>query len=303
MADGLALALRGVADLSALCCMVSVGQKLHGALIAVPCQLESRDHPLEMSAVVYKIADRLGTEGIYKTSLGKANRSSIRTARRIGLESSLEIFHEICDTSGLPSMTDFRVTDHCGAAARPAKAVDVPQIPAFLCRQTDLLVAAAQTGKPINVKKCQLLAHGDMKNVVNKLMQAFCRSVLVFKRCSSFGNSTLVFDMRALLEVAATGADDVRRNAIRPATQRAGHNVARPTAGRAGAGLHRGRRHPGRAHLEGTEPAAASLTAAAWSRSISLENLCPKSLRSTNSRRTWSRHHGFFQSRKTARDG
>jgi 2-dehydro-3-deoxyphosphooctonate aldolase (KDO 8-P synthase) len=140
---------------------------------------------------------------IYKTSFDKANRSSISTARGLGLSDSLAIFAEIRETSGLPVLTDVHLPDQCAEAAQ---AVDVLQIPAFLSRQTDLLIAAAQTGKPVNVKKGQFLAPWDMKNVVNKLVQSGCRDVLVCERGVSFGYNTLVSDMRALPELAATGA-------------------------------------------------------------------------------------------------
>lgn len=182
---------------------VRIGQELPIAFIAGPCQLESRAHALMMSDAIREIADRLGTHVIYKTSFDKANRSSISTARGLGLEGSLEIFQEIRETSGLPVITDVHLPEQCAEAAR---AVDVLQIPAFLSRQTDLLVAAAQTGKPVNVKKGQFLAPWDMKNVVNKLVQSGCRDVLVCERGVSFGYNTLVSDMRALPELAATGA-------------------------------------------------------------------------------------------------
>jgi 2-dehydro-3-deoxyphosphooctonate aldolase (KDO 8-P synthase) len=173
------------------------------AFIAGPCQLESRAHALEMSAAIREIADRVGAHMIYKTSFDKANRSSISTARGLGLSDSLAIFAEIRETSGLPVLTDVHLPDQCAEAAQ---AVDVLQIPAFLSRQTDLLIAAAQTGKPVNVKKGQFLAPWDMKNVVNKLVQSGCRDVLVCERGVSFGYNTLVSDMRALPELAATGA-------------------------------------------------------------------------------------------------
>ena len=146
---------------------------------------------------------RVGAHMIYKTSFDKANRSSISTARGLGLNDSLAIFAEIRETSGLPVLTDVHLPEQCAEAAQ---AVDVLQIPAFLSRQTDLLIAAAQTGKPVNVKKGQFLAPWDMKNVVNKLVQSGCRDVLVCERGVSFGYNTLVSDMRALPELAATGA-------------------------------------------------------------------------------------------------
>jgi len=203
MADCHTLSPNSIVEIPAPRGTVRIGQGLPVAFIAGPCQLESRAHALEMSAAIREIADRLGAHVIYKTSFDKANRSSINTARGLGLEDSLAIFAEIRETSGLPVLTDVHLPDQCAEAA---KAVDVLQIPAFLSRQTDLLVAAAQTGKPVNVKKGQFLAPWDMKNVVNKLVQSGCRDVLVCERGVSFGYNTLVSDMRALPELAATGA-------------------------------------------------------------------------------------------------
>jgi 2-dehydro-3-deoxyphosphooctonate aldolase (KDO 8-P synthase) len=203
MADGLDLTPNRIVEIPAPRGTVRIGQSLPVAFIAGPCQLESRAHALEMSAAIREIADRLGADMIYKTSFDKANRSSISTARGLGLNDSLAIFAEIRETSGLPVLTDVHLPDQCAEAAQ---AVDVLQIPAFLSRQTDLLIAAAQTGKPVNVKKGQFLAPWDMKNVVNKLVQSGCRDVLVCERGVSFGYNTLVSDMRALPELAATGA-------------------------------------------------------------------------------------------------
>jgi 2-dehydro-3-deoxyphosphooctonate aldolase (KDO 8-P synthase) len=203
MADGLDLTPNRIVEIPAPRGTVRIGQSLPVAFIAGPCQLESRAHALEMSARIREIADKLGAQVIYKTSFDKANRSSISTARGLGLEDSLAIFNEVRETSGLPVLTDVHLPDQCAEAAQ---AVDVLQIPAFLSRQTDLLIAAAQTGKPINVKKGQFLAPWDMKNVVNKLVQSGCRDVLVCERGVSFGYNTLVSDMRALPELAATGA-------------------------------------------------------------------------------------------------
>ena len=203
MADGLDLTPNRIVEIPAPRGTVRIGQSLPVSFIMGPCQLESRAHALEMSAAIREIADRLGAHVIYKTSFDKANRSSINTARGLGLGASLEIFNEIRETSGLPVITDVHLPEQC---AEVAQAVDVLQIPAFLCRQTDLLVAAAQTGKPINVKKGQFLAPWDMKNVVNQLVASGCRDVLVCERGVSFGYNTLVSDMRALPELAATGA-------------------------------------------------------------------------------------------------
>ena len=195
MADGQTLTPNRIVEIPAPRGTVRIGQELPVAFIMGPCQLESRAHALEMSSAIREIADRLGAHVIYKTSFDKANRSSINTARGLGLGASLDIFNEIRESSGLPVLTDVHLPEQC---AEVAQAVDVLQIPAFLCRQTDLLVAAAQTGKAINVKKGQFLAPWDMKNVVNKLVQSGCRDVLVCERGVSFGYNTLVSDMRAL---------------------------------------------------------------------------------------------------------
>ena len=203
MADGLDLTPNRIVEIPAPRGKVRIGQELPVAFIAGPCQLESRQHALDMSKALREIADKLGCHLIYKTSFDKANRSSINPARGLGLEGALDIFAEIRETSGLPVITDVHLPEQCVEAA---KAVDVLQIPAFLSRQTDLLVAAAQTGKPVNVKKGQFLAPWDMKNVVNKLVQSGCRDVLVCERGVSFGYNTLVSDMRAIPELAATGA-------------------------------------------------------------------------------------------------
>ncbi|MDT3686708.1 MAG: 3-deoxy-8-phosphooctulonate synthase [Pseudorhodoplanes sp.] len=179
------------------------GNDLPLALIAGPCQLESRAHALEMASALREIAARVGIGLVYKSSFDKANRTSAKGARGLGLEASLPIFSEIRSSLGLPVLTDVHEADQC---ARVAEAVDVLQIPAFLCRQTDLLVAAAQTGRTINVKKGQFLAPWDMKNVVEKIISAGNRNVLVTERGVSFGYNTLVSDMRALPELAKTGA-------------------------------------------------------------------------------------------------
>jgi 2-dehydro-3-deoxyphosphooctonate aldolase (KDO 8-P synthase) len=179
------------------------GNDLPLALIAGPCQLESRAHALEMASALKEIAGRVGIGLVYKTSYDKANRTSAKGARGIGLEASLPIFAEIRASLGLPVLTDVHDAAQC---ARVAQAVDILQIPAFLCRQTDLLVAAAQTGRAINVKKGQFLAPWDMKNVVEKITGAGNARVLVTERGVSFGYNTLVSDMRALPELARTGA-------------------------------------------------------------------------------------------------
>ncbi|NWG26378.1 MAG: 3-deoxy-8-phosphooctulonate synthase [Pseudorhodoplanes sp.] len=173
------------------------------ALIAGPCQMESRAHALEMASALKEMAARLKIGLVYKTSFDKANRTSASSARGIGLDAALPIFAEIQSSLGLPTLTDVHEAGQC---ARVAQAVDVLQIPAFLCRQTDLLVAAAQTGRVVNVKKGQFLAPWDMKNVVAKVTSAGNPNVLVTERGVSFGYNTLVSDMRALPELAKTGA-------------------------------------------------------------------------------------------------
>jgi 2-dehydro-3-deoxyphosphooctonate aldolase (KDO 8-P synthase) len=182
---------------------VRFGNALPLSVIAGPCQLESRAHALEMASALKEIAARLGIGLVYKTSFDKANRTSASAARGIGLEAALPIFAEIRSSLSLPVLTDVHDAAQC---ARTAEAVDVLQIPAFLCRQTDLLVAAAETGKAVNVKKGQFLAPWDMKNVVAKVTSAGNPNVLVTERGASFGYNTLVSDMRALPVLAATGA-------------------------------------------------------------------------------------------------
>ncbi|WP_417229620.1 3-deoxy-8-phosphooctulonate synthase [Brevundimonas sp.] len=165
------------------------------AFIAGPCQLESRQHALEMAHALKEIGERLNVGIIYKTSFDKANRTSASAARGLGLKDSLPIFAEIREVTGLPVLTDV----HSEAqAAEAARAVDVLQIPAFLCRQTDLLLAAAATGKVINIKKGQFLAPWDMKNVIAKVAGAGNPNVMACERGTSFGYNTLVSDMRAL---------------------------------------------------------------------------------------------------------
>jgi 2-dehydro-3-deoxyphosphooctonate aldolase (KDO 8-P synthase) len=164
-------------------------------LIAGPCALESRAHALEMSHALTEMAGKLGIGLIYKTSFDKANRTSLKSNRGLGMAASLPIMAEVRETYGCPVLTDVHAPDQC---APVAEAVDVLQIPAFLCRQTDLLAAAAETGKAINVKKGQFLAPWDMTNVVRKIEASGNRKVLVCERGASFGYNTLVSDMRSL---------------------------------------------------------------------------------------------------------
>jgi len=182
---------------------VRFGNRLPLALIAGPCALESRAHALEMAGALKAIAARLGIGLVYKTSFDKANRTSAKSARGLGLDQALAIFAEIRDSLGLPVLTDVHEAEQC---ARVAEVVDVLQIPAFLSRQTDLLVAAAKTGRVVNVKKGQFLAPWDMANVVAKVTGAGNPNVLVTERGVSFGYNTLVSDMRALPILARTGA-------------------------------------------------------------------------------------------------
>jgi 2-dehydro-3-deoxyphosphooctonate aldolase (KDO 8-P synthase) len=172
------------------------------ALIAGPCVLESRAHALEMSHALVELTGRLGLGLIYKTSFDKANRTSHEAARGMGLEQSLPILAEIRESFGCPVLTDVHEPGQCAAVA---EAVDVLQIPAFLCRQTDLLVAAAKTGRAINIKKGQFLAPWDMANVARKVADAGNSNILLCERGVSFGYNTLVNDMRALPILAETG--------------------------------------------------------------------------------------------------
>ena len=173
------------------------------AVFAGPCQMESRAHALEMATALKEIAGRLGLGVVYKTSFDKANRTSLSGKRGIGLSDALDVFAEIRSSLGLPVVTDVHEAGQCTALA---EAVDVLQIPAFLCRQTDLLVAAAKTGRVIKVKKGQFLAPWDMANVVAKITGSGNLNVLVTERGASFGYNTLVVDMRSLPIMAETGA-------------------------------------------------------------------------------------------------
>ncbi|MBL4870696.1 MAG: 3-deoxy-8-phosphooctulonate synthase [Robiginitomaculum sp.] len=164
-------------------------------ILAGPCAMESREHALETAFMLKEIADNVGLNLIYKSSYDKANRTSIHSPRGLGLSKALPIFAEIRDKVGLPCVTDVHTEDHC---KHVGEVVDVLQIPAFLCRQTDLLVAAAKTGKIINVKKGQFLAPWDMKNVLNKVLEAGNANVMACERGASFGYNTLVSDFRSL---------------------------------------------------------------------------------------------------------
>ncbi|MGI9426399.1 MAG: 3-deoxy-8-phosphooctulonate synthase [Hyphomicrobiaceae bacterium] len=172
------------------------------AVFAGPCALESRSHALEMATALKEICERLSIGLVYKSSFDKANRTSLTGKRGIGLKDALAIFAEIRGDLGLPVVTDVHEPGQCAALA---EVVDVLQIPAFLCRQTDLLVAAAKTGKAVKIKKGQFLAPWDMKNVVAKVIDSGNPNVLVTERGASFGYNTLVSDMRALPIMAETG--------------------------------------------------------------------------------------------------
>jgi len=202
---------------------VRFGNNLPLALIAGPCALESRDHALDMAGALKEIATRLGIGLVYKTSFDKANRTSAASARGIGLEGALPVFEEIRASLGLPVLTDVHESGQC---AEVAAVVDVLQIPAFLCRQTDLLVAAARTGRTVNVKKGQFLAPWDMANVVAKITGAGNSNVLVTERGASFGYNTLVSDMRALPILAQTTGAPVIFDATHSVQQPGGRGTA-----------------------------------------------------------------------------
>jgi 2-dehydro-3-deoxyphosphooctonate aldolase (KDO 8-P synthase) len=203
---------------------VRIGNHEPLSIIAGPCQLESRQHALEMAHALREMADRLNIGLIFKTSFDKANRTSAGAARGVGLRHALPIFAEIRQTTGLPVVTDVHAMDQCAPAA---EVVDILQIPAFLCRQTDLIVAAAMTGAALNIKKGQFLAPWDMKNVVAKAVAAGNPNVMACERGVSFGYNTLVSDMRSLPILAQIGC---------PVVFDATHSVQQP----GGAGDHSG---------------------------------------------------------------
>lgn len=181
---------------------LTVGNDLPFMIFAGPCQMESREHALEMATALKEICEKVGVGLVYKSSFDKANRTSVSGKRGIGLEGALPVFAEIKESLGLPVVTDVHEPGQCAPVAEVA---DVLQIPAFLCRQTDLLIAAGETGKVIKVKKGQFLAPWDMKNVVAKVLSTGNPNVLVTERGVSFGYNTLVTDMRALPILAETG--------------------------------------------------------------------------------------------------
>ncbi|MFS2174830.1 3-deoxy-8-phosphooctulonate synthase [Rhizobium pisi] len=186
------------------------------SLIAGPCQMESRDHAFMVAGTLKELCAKLGIGLVYKSSFDKANRTSLSAERGIGLEKGMEVFADLKKEFGFPVITDVHTAEQC---AEVAKTVDVLQIPAFLCRQTDLLIAAAKTGRVVNVKKGQFLAPWDMKNVLKKLNASGNANVLLCERGASFGYNTLVSDMRSLPIMAAMGA---------PVIFDATHSVAQP---------------------------------------------------------------------------
>ncbi|MCS0497922.1 3-deoxy-8-phosphooctulonate synthase [Ancylobacter sp. MQZ15Z-1] len=202
---------------------VRFGNALPLALIAGPCQMESREHALECAAAIREITSRLGIGVVFKTSFDKANRTSIKGARGMGLDAALPVFAEIRERYGMPVLTDVHENDQC---APVAEAVDILQIPAFLCRQTDLLIAAAATGRVVNVKKGQFLAPWDMKNVVAKLTDSDNPNVLVTERGASFGYNTLVTDMRSLPIMAETTGAPVIFDATHSVQQPGGQGTS-----------------------------------------------------------------------------
>ncbi|MHC5230278.1 3-deoxy-8-phosphooctulonate synthase [Brucella sp. LJL56] len=173
------------------------------ALIAGPCQMETREHAFDMAGRLKEMTDKLGIGLVYKSSFDKANRTSLKAERGIGLEKAMEVFADLKKEFGFPVLTDIHTEEQC---AEVAHVVDVLQIPAFLCRQTDLLIAAAKTGRVVNVKKGQFLAPWDMKNVLSKITESGNPNVLATERGASFGYNTLVSDMRSLPIMAGFGS-------------------------------------------------------------------------------------------------
>ena len=191
-----------MASKSVKCGKLNISNTGPFTLIAGPCQLENEKHALDVATKLKQITDKLGIGLIYKTSFDKANRTSLKGKRGAGLEKSLPIFDKIRNKIGVPLLTDVHTAEQCEIVS---KHVDVLQIPAFLCRQTDLLVAAAKTGKIINVKKGQFLAPWDMVNVTKKIEDSGNKNILVTERGASFGYNTLVSDMRSLPIMAKNG--------------------------------------------------------------------------------------------------
>jgi 2-dehydro-3-deoxyphosphooctonate aldolase (KDO 8-P synthase) len=202
---------------------VRIGNSLPLTVIAGPCQIESRDHVMEIAIEVKRITDKLGMNLIFKSSFDKANRTSIGGKRGMGLKASLPIFADIKERIGAPVLTDVHEINQCAAVA---EVVDVLQIPAFLCRQTDLLIAAAVTGRTVNVKKGQFLAPWDMANVVSKITGSGNSNVLVTERGASFGYNTLVSDMRSMPILAETTGAPVVFDATHSVQQPGGRGTS-----------------------------------------------------------------------------
>ncbi|MDC1019703.1 3-deoxy-8-phosphooctulonate synthase [Alphaproteobacteria bacterium] len=181
---------------------IKISNHLPMTLIAGPCAIESKDHALDMASALAEITAKLGMGFIYKSSFDKANRTSLHSPRGLGIDQGLAVLAEVKKTIGCPVLTDVHLPDHC---TEVGEVVDVLQIPAFLCRQTDLLIAAANTGQVVNVKKGQFLAPWDMRHVVNKLAEAGNPRIMITERGTSFGYNTLVTDMRSLPQLAETG--------------------------------------------------------------------------------------------------
>jgi len=181
---------------------IKISNRLPMTLIAGPCAIESKDHALDMASALAEMTAKLGMGFIYKSSFDKANRTSLHSPRGLGIDQGLAVLAEVKKTMGCPVLTDVHLPDHC---AEVGEVVDVLQIPAFLCRQTDLLIAAANTGQVVNVKKGQFLAPWDMRHVVNKLAEAGNPRIMITERGTSFGYNTLVTDMRSLPQLAETG--------------------------------------------------------------------------------------------------
>jgi 2-dehydro-3-deoxyphosphooctonate aldolase (KDO 8-P synthase) len=216
-----------MSDISTVPATVSAGSVTFGnhlplAVIAGPCAMESRDHALEMAGALKDMTERLGIGLVYKSSFDKANRTSASSGRGIGLDKALSIFAEVKERFGLPVLTDVHENGQCAVVA---EVVDVLQIPAFLCRQTDLLVAAARTGRAVNVKKGQFLAPWDMANVAAKVRSAGNSNVMVTERGASFGYNTLVSDMRSLPIMAQTTAAPVIFDATHSVQQPGGQGA------------------------------------------------------------------------------
>lgn len=181
---------------------IKISNRLPMTLIAGPCAIECKDHALDMASALAEMTAKLGMGFIYKSSFDKANRTSLHSSRGLGIDQGLAVLAEVKKTIGCPVLTDVHLPDHC---AEVGEVVDVLQIPAFLCRQTDLLIAAANTGQVVNVKKGQFLAPWDMRHVVNKLAEAGNPRIMITERGTSFGYNTLVTDMRSLPQLAETG--------------------------------------------------------------------------------------------------